>query len=83
LEELIRYADYHFDAEEQMMKGISFKGIKSHKTKHNKFKNQLSDLMQNYLSGEPHVNTDIVLFLRDWLINHILKDDKKFADYKP
>jgi hemerythrin-like metal-binding protein len=74
LQELIKYSDYHFAAEEQMMRDIGYKGVKSHITKHNNFKKQLTSLMN---SEEPHVNTDIVLFLWDWLIKHILKDDKK------
>ncbi len=79
--ELIKYTDYHFDVEEQMMKEASFRGLKTHITKHNNFKKQLTVLMQAYLSGAHPVNTDIVLFLWDWLIKHILKDDKKLIAF--
>jgi len=37
--------------------------------------------MQDYLSSSPNVNTDIILFLSDWLKKHILKDDRKFTIY--
>lgn len=81
LAELIKYTDYHFDAEEQMMREAKFTGLKTQVTNHKTFKKQLAILMQNYLSGEPNVNTDIVLFLWDWLKKHILEDDKKFKAY--
>ena len=76
--ELTKYTDYHFDAEEQLMKEAGFTGLKTHVTKHGNFKKQLAILMQDNLSEAPHVNTDIVLFLWDWLHKHILKYDQKF-----
>jgi hemerythrin-like metal-binding protein len=81
LTELTEYTDYHFNAEEQMMKKIGYAGLDAQVSNHNSFKKQLSDLMQNHLSGAPHVNTDVVLFLWDWLGKHILKDDKEWAAY--
>jgi len=81
LQELADYADYHFNAEEHLMNEVSYKGLMPHVDKHNSFKNQLAVLMQDYLSRSPNVNTDIILFLSDWLKKHILKDDRKFAIY--
>src|SRR5512141_1126992 len=81
LYELVEYADYHFDAEERLMKEVSYKGLIPHIDKHNDFNNQLTVLMQNYLSRSPDVNIDIIIFLSSWLKKHILKDDKKFAIY--
>ncbi len=79
LAELIKYADYHFCTEEQMMKEARFKGLKSHVSNHDTFRTQLAALKQNYHSGAQRVNTDIVLFLWNWLEKHILRDDKVLA----
>jgi hemerythrin-like metal-binding protein len=81
LTELIKYTHYHFDTEKQMMKASRYAGLKTHVSKHNMFKEQLAVMMQNYLLGTPHVDTDIVMFLWDWLQKHILKYDKKLAAY--
>ena len=81
LQELIKYTEYHFDAEEQLMKEAGYKGLMSHVTKHNNFKNKLSAFMLDYVSGAVNLNTDMVMFLCDWLRLHILKDDKKFITY--
>jgi len=81
LYELAEYADYHFDAEERLMTEVSYKGLMPHVDKHNSFKNQIALLMKDYLSRSPNVNTDIILFLSDWLKKHILKDDRKFTVY--
>ena len=74
-QELIKYTNYHFDTEEQMLKDAGLPGLNAHIKKHNDFKNQLDAMMQEYISGGPQVNTDIVLFLWEWLKNHILEDD--------
>jgi hemerythrin len=81
LQELTDYTDYHFGAEEHLMNEVSYKGLMPHIDKHNDFKNQIADLMQDYLSRSPNVNTDIILFLSAWLKKHILKDDRKFTVY--
>jgi len=81
LQELTDYADYHFNAEERLMDEVGYKGLVPHVDKHSSFKHQLAVLMQDYLSSSPNVNTDIILFLSDWLKKHILKDDRKFTIY--
>jgi hemerythrin len=81
LAELIKYTEYHFEAEERMMKEAGFPGLKTQVTDHDTFKKQLAGLRRDYLSGAPKVNTDIVLFLWDWLKNHIIKGDKAFEAF--
>jgi hemerythrin len=81
LQELIKYTEYHFDAEELLMKDVSYKGLIPHVIKHSGFKNQFDNLMQDYLSGAPNVYTDTVMFLCNWFTKHILKDDRKFTIY--
>lgn len=81
LSELEKYTDYHFGTEVQMMKEASYPELVTHASNHNTFKKQIAVLTQSYHSGAPHVNTDIVLFLWDWLQMHILKDDKDMAAY--
>jgi len=79
LKELIDYTNYHFAAEERLMKENKCSGYRAHVNRHNEFKQQLNALYAGYHSGEAFVSTDVVLFLREWLINHILKTDNKIA----
>jgi len=81
LYELAEYADYYFGSEEYLMNTVSYKGLMPHIDKHNSFKDQLAVLMKDYLSQSPNVNTDIILFLSDWLRKHILIEDRKFTTY--
>jgi len=81
LQELIKYTEYHFAAEEQIMKEVEFRELKTHIGKHRKFRKQLSDLMRDYLAGTHFVKNDIVLILWDWLKEHIQKEDKKLMAY--
>lgn len=79
LKELIAYTHYHFEAEERIMKEYKFSRYRSHVNRHNEFRKQLDALYAGYHSGEAFVSTDVVLFLREWLINHILNADKMIA----
>jgi hemerythrin len=81
LQELLRYTEYHFAAEEQLMNEAGYKGLVPHIAKHDGFKDRLAVLLEDYRSGSPDVNTDMVLFLSVWLRKHILHDDRKFASY--
>jgi hemerythrin len=81
LSELVKYADYHFSAEEALMKEAGFAGRKMHVSSHNTFKEHLAGLRKSSHSEDPHVINDMVLFLWDWLNRHILDYDKKFAVY--
>jgi hemerythrin-like metal-binding protein len=81
LKELADYTNYHFDFEERLMAEVGYRGLGPHALKHNSFREQVSALMQDHLSRSPNVNTDIVLFLCDWLKKHILKEDRKFTIY--
>ena len=79
LKELIDYTNYHFAAEERLMKENKCSGYRAHVNRHNEFKQQLNALYAGYHSGEAFVSTDVVLFLREWLLNHILKADIKIV----
>lgn len=83
LQDLIKYTDYHFAAEERIMKEVEFRGVKTHRSKHSNFRKQLSDLMRDNLAGTLYVKNDIVLLLWDWLKKHIQAEDKKLMAYIP
>ena len=81
LSELVKYTDYHFSSEEQMMKETGFPARKMHMSSHATFKEHLAGLRKSSRSSDPHVINEMVLFLWDWLNRHILDHDKKFAVY--
>ncbi len=81
LGELKDYTIMHFEHEEEYMEKIGYKRIFTQKIQHEEFRNKLIELMDSEkLEGsqeEQNKMVDEMLgFLTDWLINHILNNDK-------
>lgn len=80
LDELERYTVAHFTAEELYMWEINFPGFNSHTRMHREFIARIDAEKQAVIAGGD-LSLDLLHFLRDWLINHILVQDKAYADY--
>lgn len=75
---LERYTVTHFTAEEVFMREISYPKFAEHKKAHDQFVARIRQEKVLVASGE-RLNLDIVHYLKDWLINHILVSDKEYA----
>lgn len=77
IERLKDYAIMHFADEERYMESIGYKRILSHKIEHADFIEKLNgidfDQMDHNQTG---TLIEILEFLGDWLIHHILEKDK-------
>ncbi|MEI0605032.1 bacteriohemerythrin [Brachyspira alvinipulli] len=78
LKRAIDYATYHFSYEEKIMSAIDYSAAKDHITRHRAFSVKVVDEVNMYENGDHIVIEDFITFLRDWLINHIMVEDKKF-----
>ncbi|WMJ90157.1 bacteriohemerythrin [Anaerocolumna sp. MB42-C2] len=71
------YAIKHFSDEEAYMQSIQYKKLLSHKIEHNDFIEKLEainfDQMDHNQAG---TLVDLLEFLNDWLVHHILEKDK-------
>ena len=73
---LINLTAEHFAYEEKMMLAKGYPAFASHKAEHESLLEQIHTL-QIKLRCEPHVAPTMTMnFLRDWLVNHILGEDK-------
>ena len=79
LDELCAYADYHFAAEEEAMDRRHYPGMAAHIAEHDAFRVRVGKLQEQLTAGQAVVDTELLLFLEEWLINHILKVDKEYA----
>jgi len=77
--ELISYSDYHFPTEEQYMKQIGFTKIDNHIEEHMKFRNKISELRQVKYDEDLELTRELIVFLGNWLINHVLVEDKAYS----
>lgn len=74
--ELKDYTKKHFADEEKYMEEIKYKKIFTQKIQHEKFIEKLDNIDIYNLDGEhEEVLFDLLNFLIDWLVNHILECD--------
>lgn len=83
LEFLGEYVLRHFGCEEMMMKCGKFPDTDHHIREHQEFVARYLELKREYESGEEDMLTLMKLtsFVQSWLHEHIMTDDKAFADY--
>lgn len=77
LENLRDYTKFHFDHEENYMKEIGYKGMFTQKVQHDAFIAKLEGLdLESLDENSDEAISDILTFLTDWLVEHILNVDK-------
>jgi hemerythrin len=81
LEELIKYTFYHFETEEKYMVKYQYPGYELHKREHENLTSKVNSIKTDFEKGEAINSKDIIMFLRDWLIKHILGSDKQYVPY--
>lgn len=75
LEELGNYVEYHFSAEEKVMAKHGYSGLPKHKELHATFMASANDLRRRFSSGQQGLGSDVLTMLKDWLVNHIQRED--------
>jgi len=79
--ELIEYTKYHFTAEEALMKDNNYPGYLSHKAVHSTLVEKVRDIELDLKAGKIALSVQVFAFLKDWLVNHIQGEDKKYAPF--
>lgn len=74
---LKEYAVKHFEDEEAYMLSIGYKKFLSHKTEHTDFLDKVNSIdFDNMDHNQLEALVDILEFLNDWLVHHIMEKDK-------
>ena len=78
--ELERYTVAHFTAEEAFMTQAGYPDLAAHKVLHKNFVQRIADERQGVVQGKS-LSLDLLHFLKDWLVDHILVQDQQYAAY--
>jgi hemerythrin len=81
LDELIEFSQQHFRLEERLMKENSYRKFEQHKALHEALLQEIAELRQRLISAETDLGPEVMDFLKDWLIRHILEADKHFGGF--
>ena len=84
--DLLSYALYHFETEEELMVKYGYdeqreEEQKIHLAQHRDFSATVVSVKDNMKSGKLITKDELLNFLKEWLINHILYTDKKLGAF--
>jgi hemerythrin len=77
--ELLDYAAYHFSTEADLMRRYNYPSQGSHQEQHDYFSRHIEELQSRLHAREALYNLQIVIFLKEWLMKHILMTDRELA----
>lgn len=85
-QDLLAYALYHFETEEILMRDFGYEESSpeeaaTHLEQHRGFSAKVVEVRDGLKSGNPVAPADLLAFLNQWLINHILNTDKHLGAF--
>lgn len=79
LERLRNYTKVHFAYEEAMFKVYRYEEANDHAHAHHAFVHMIEECETRQAKGETNVASDLLKYLKTWLAEHILVEDKAYA----
>jgi hemerythrin len=78
LTSMTNYAIMHFKTEEDFMLRNNFPGFTAHKKEHTEYRKKTLSFCLDTMVHKNSVPVDILTFLKDWWMHHILESDMKY-----
>jgi hemerythrin-like metal-binding protein len=79
----LEYARKHFKAEEEVLRLAQYPDLAGQEHAHQAYIQKLGQLTRQYRFDSDMLSQNLLLFLKEWWLNHIQKMDKSYADYLP
>jgi len=81
LDGLVNYTVEHFKHEEDLFKEHSYPGYEAHKNEHQALVKKVGEFQEQLQQGKSSFTFELMIFLRDWLVNHIKGTDMKYKAF--
>jgi hemerythrin len=81
LDGLIQYTATHFAHEEDYFAKYAYPEAEKHTEEHQKLVKQVLSFKEKFDAGRANINMELMIFLKDWLIHHILGSDKAYSKH--
>ncbi|MBU0682366.1 MAG: bacteriohemerythrin [Proteobacteria bacterium] len=81
LNEMYDYARKHFQFEENYMSQLNYPNLIEHRRIHRDFENLIYTYIREIKTGKTILNTSLIKVIRNWLVEHILTEDKKYTTF--
>ena len=73
------YTENHFTLEERYMEELDYPGLAEHVESHNRFRQEIEELMGQEL--DPEFRDLVATFLTEWLTRHVFGIDKQLEEF--
>ncbi len=81
LNTLKKYIKTHFKYEQKLMKKFNYPETDEHIQEHESFKAKIIEIEKTYLATKSNPGADVLGFLIDWMLTHILEIDYRLTEY--
>jgi len=81
MDDLVAYTGYHFTREEDYFALTGYAEASEHKIEHDVMKERVKEIQLHYKDLSPVLTMGVMVFLKDWLIEHILGSDKRYGPH--
>jgi hemerythrin len=81
LADMMKYAEEHLLAEENLLKTNDFPDYVEHMSKHQSYRERLTALMVESTNDPDAAVKSTYAFLRQWWMGHIVDEDKKYGEF--
>lgn len=78
--EIIKYADFHFQSEENLMLLTEYPDFDEHYNLHKDLLDEIAVFLYGFNKGNKTFD-ELINFLMKWFIDHTIEQDQKFAKY--
>ncbi|MBI5013888.1 MAG: hemerythrin family protein [Deltaproteobacteria bacterium] len=81
LNRLVRYVEEHFRDEEALMEAGHYPELLRQRREHEKLTLEIFALAERSQRGDAEITEEVMEFLKSWLVDHILHQDKKLEGF--
>jgi hemerythrin-like metal-binding protein len=81
LDELTKFAHYHFKMEEQLLAEHGYPDLQAQQDEHKEFRVELANLCMDSMKNHTIIPINVLLYLKEWWTDHILVKDMKYRPF--
>lgn len=81
LSEMTKYASEHFESEEKLLIEYHYPDYSLQKEQHRRYRERTVKFCMDTMNYKASVPTDLLTFLKEWWINHILQSDMQYMRF--
>ena len=81
IDEMEKYAEYHFETEESLMEKAGYQDIEEHRFFHDAFTSKVDDYRHKQNIQDDALTAEVTIFLTNWLNEHLSMIDQKYVPY--